>query len=534
MDNNKFIDSMVEESKKEVSMPERKEMDLDANKKPMQPKFTSKDYGNVRVYPNETGSNMSKDNKWIGKRYNLMEAHNLNDDYLKKNLVGKTKSGADVYKMPDGYFSGNPRINDASFKNVQDLEDFEKKSGEHRAAMKEGTYLDDYIKNYKEPKPIPKADPAKKLMSVKSVRDAVIDDTLKDTKVNKDIVKKAADAEFKQEQPKPWKFDKMKYQDVEETPYGFIYNIGGQSITDVAGQKRAFGEPIEEGKEYGFTRTTDSGDEVFHKSFDDAYKAINKEKINKEYENDMDRRDKRIKSYTNEDGIDDMKTAASYLANAPHEFEELSSELVNRIESVKDKGKLEDIIFENLQMGDSYEEAVENALENFKDEKKEFDLNYFEEAGEKDLGLSQVQTAIGRQLTMEEYEAFIYPKMLKFYDEYKDAGYDRTKIEDEMYDAFGNPKLIKKVFDVKEPTLEDYPIDDFDINEMDVRNSDDRVKMIKFYLTDMWGYDPEEIRKFGEEDIEDTLYGINGNINRLPQVSREEVIKAINSYKRNK
>ena len=181
------VDSFVEEaSKEEVKAPE----------KPMQQKFTSKDYGNVRVYPNETGSNMDKNNKWIGKRYSLMEAHKLDDNYLKNNLVGKTKSGADIYKMPDGYFSGNPRINDASFKNVQDLEDFEKKSGEHRAAMKEGTYLDDYIKNYNQPK----QSPEQKLMGVKSVRDAVIDDTLKDTKVNKDIVKKAADAEFNQEQ----------------------------------------------------------------------------------------------------------------------------------------------------------------------------------------------------------------------------------------------------------------------------------------------------------------------------------------------
>lgn len=47
----------------------------------------------------------------------------------------------------------------------------------------------------------PKQSPEQKLMGVKSVRDAVIDDTLKDTKVNKDIVKKAADAEFNQEKP---------------------------------------------------------------------------------------------------------------------------------------------------------------------------------------------------------------------------------------------------------------------------------------------------------------------------------------------
>ena len=45
-DNQKFIDQMVEESKKEVSMPERKEMDFDANKNPVQqPTPTKKTVG---------------------------------------------------------------------------------------------------------------------------------------------------------------------------------------------------------------------------------------------------------------------------------------------------------------------------------------------------------------------------------------------------------------------------------------------------------------------------------------------------------
>lgn len=69
----------------------------------------------------------------------------------------------------------------------------------------------------------------------------------------------------------PFKLDKEKYSDVEETPYGFIYNVNGHSITDVRGQKKAFGEPFEENKDYGFWVEID-GDEVFAKDFDEAYR----------------------------------------------------------------------------------------------------------------------------------------------------------------------------------------------------------------------------------------------------------------------
>ena len=63
--------------------------------------------------------------------------------------------------------------------------------------------------------------------------------------------------------------DKNKYPDVEETPYGFIYNVNGRSITDVEGQNRKFGIP---GKSGGFTLEVD-GDEVFYPDFESAYNA---------------------------------------------------------------------------------------------------------------------------------------------------------------------------------------------------------------------------------------------------------------------
>ena len=69
----------------------------------------------------------------------------------------------------------------------------------------------------------------------------------------------------------PFKLDSEKYPDVEETPYGFIYNVGNQSITDVAEQNaRLFNRPAT--KSGGFTLTVD-GDEVFYPDFESAYKA---------------------------------------------------------------------------------------------------------------------------------------------------------------------------------------------------------------------------------------------------------------------
>lgn len=74
-------------------------------------------------------------------------------------------------------------------------------------------------------------------------------------------------------QNKPFKLDKKAYPDVEETPYGFIYNVGGRSITDAKEQARAFdGDRFKPNREYGFTVDID-GDEAYYEDFDSAYKA---------------------------------------------------------------------------------------------------------------------------------------------------------------------------------------------------------------------------------------------------------------------
>ena len=69
----------------------------------------------------------------------------------------------------------------------------------------------------------------------------------------------------------PFKLDKEKYPDVEETPYGFIYNVNGRSITDANAQSRKFGT-AKPGVDYGWTLESD-GEELFYPSFEEAYNA---------------------------------------------------------------------------------------------------------------------------------------------------------------------------------------------------------------------------------------------------------------------
>ena len=71
-----------------------------------------------------------------------------------------------------------------------------------------------------------------------------------------------------------FRLDKEKYPDVEETPYGFIYNVNNRSITDLEGQEKAFNKNYKYSPAIirGFTVQDDYGDEVNFHDFDTAYK----------------------------------------------------------------------------------------------------------------------------------------------------------------------------------------------------------------------------------------------------------------------
>lgn len=60
--------------------------------------------------------------------------------------------------------------------------------------------------------------------------------------------------------------------------------------------------------------------------------------------------------------------------------------------------------------------------------------------------LNQFIGRLGRHPTEAEYKEWIYPKMIKFYYDYKSNGYSNEDIKSEMHDAFGYDDLIDKIF----------------------------------------------------------------------------------------
>lgn len=96
---------------------------------PYKPVHEYEDFEDARYYP--TKSNTDENGKWIGKHYSVAEAHGLTDandtpeEFNKRfKHVGNTKDGADIFQGPDGYFSGNPRINSMAFKTKEALQEY--------------------------------------------------------------------------------------------------------------------------------------------------------------------------------------------------------------------------------------------------------------------------------------------------------------------------------------------------------------------------------------------------------------------------
>lgn len=67
--------------------------------------------------------------------------------------------------------------------------------------------------------------------------------------------------------------DKEKYPDVEETPYGFIYNVNGNSITDRTKERMTWGEKHYPKQNLGFgVFDAAKGEEFEFPTWEDAYK----------------------------------------------------------------------------------------------------------------------------------------------------------------------------------------------------------------------------------------------------------------------
>lgn len=75
----------------------------------------------------------------------------------------------------------------------------------------------------------------------------------------------------------PFKLDKEKYPDVEETDYGFIYNVNGVSIEDIGAHMKqsGMGDKLGKNDKAGFSVAKD-GDELWFATFDEAYQAAKK------------------------------------------------------------------------------------------------------------------------------------------------------------------------------------------------------------------------------------------------------------------
>lgn len=104
------------------------------------------DRGNYRYFA--TPSRMDKNNKWIGDYYDLHTAYGYPKDegatHRTYKFVGKTKDGADIIELPDGYYSTNPRITGLAAKSIDDLQKYQDWENSQRKQGK-GIFLEDFF-----------------------------------------------------------------------------------------------------------------------------------------------------------------------------------------------------------------------------------------------------------------------------------------------------------------------------------------------------------------------------------------------------
>ena len=133
--------------------------------------------------------------------------------------------------------------------------------------------------------------------------------------------------------------------------------------------------------------------------------------------------------------------------------------------------------------------------------------------------LFDMEKELGRKLTTAEYKEFLYPKMLKFYDDFLDLGFTEDEIKKEMKDAFYYDDLIKKVFDEK---TKDVYIEST-INEA---KSDD----IFDFITELYNLRKESIANEGEYGLGNLVFKEFRNLgylDNLKKLRRDEKSKEL-------
>lgn len=95
-------------------------------------KYKPEDFEDARYYPVSEEDKKAAGPRYLGRYHSIFNAHGLDDNVpgsWKKErdmfkYVGDSKSGASIVQGPDGYYSGNPRINSMSFKTKEAAADY--------------------------------------------------------------------------------------------------------------------------------------------------------------------------------------------------------------------------------------------------------------------------------------------------------------------------------------------------------------------------------------------------------------------------
>jgi len=124
------LDEFIEEYDPDEEFPEYKS------------KYKSEDYDDARFYPVSDEDKKAAGPKYLGRYHSIYDAAGLNDkdpgSWKKEKemfkYVGDSNTGASIVQGPDGYFSGNPRINTMSFKTLEQAKDYldKKNPEEHK------------------------------------------------------------------------------------------------------------------------------------------------------------------------------------------------------------------------------------------------------------------------------------------------------------------------------------------------------------------------------------------------------------------
>ena len=116
---------------------------------PYQSKYKAEDYEDARYYPVSDEDRKAAGPRYLGRYHSIYDAAGLDDkdpaawkkerDMFK--YVGDSSTGASIVQGPDGYYSGNPRINSMAFRTFEQARDYldRKNPDEH----KYGVYFKD-------------------------------------------------------------------------------------------------------------------------------------------------------------------------------------------------------------------------------------------------------------------------------------------------------------------------------------------------------------------------------------------------------